>query len=265
MAKKRRAVPNFFTIGNLMGGVLAILFSLTGKIEWAAYCIFIAIVFDFFDGFMAGLLHAKSDKGKQMDSLADIVTFGVAPGFLMFSILTVLTENELNIPIASFLEKASIATVQHQLFPSLAFLLPVFALFRLAKFNVDTNQSTSFLGVPTATMAIFFAAFPFVIHDAVLNPSPFKTWLVDHILLNPIALAILIICFSILMVSSIPLFALKFKKYQFSTNKIQYLFLIFSLVTIILFKYWAVLIIVLGYILISLANNTFSSKRSKKK
>ncbi|MFD1552352.1 hypothetical protein DNU06_11030 [Putridiphycobacter roseus] len=264
MAKKRRAVPNFFTIGNLMGGILSILFALTGKIEWSGYCIFVAIVFDFFDGFMAGLLRVKSDKGKQMDSLADIVTFGVSPGFLMFSILTVLTENELNIPMASFLEKASVTEVQHQLFPSLAFLLPIFALFRLAKFNVDTHQSTSFLGVPTATMAIFFAAFPFIIHDAVLNPSDTKSWIMDYILLNPFALAILILVFSVLMVSRIPLFALKFKNYDFKNNQIQYLFLIFSIGTIILFKYWAVPIIVLVYIFISVWNIVFQTKSNKK-
>ncbi|MDX1351232.1 MAG: CDP-alcohol phosphatidyltransferase family protein, partial [Putridiphycobacter sp.] len=146
MAKKRRSVPNFFTIANLLSGMLAIQFALTDHLNWAPYCIFAAIIFDFFDGFMAGILKVKSDKGKQMDSLADIVTFGVAPGYIVFALFQFIKEVHFeqfngDFPWVNYVEY-------------FAFLLPIFALFRLAKFNVDTNQNTSFIGVPTATMAI---------------------------------------------------------------------------------------------------------------
>ena len=303
MAKKRRAVPNFFTIGNLIGGMLAIQFSLTGFIEWAPYCILAAIVFDFFDGFMAGILKVKSDKGKQMDSLADIVTFGVAPGFIVFTLLNtgLMHIGHLNVPVSDLLVEASeplfktsfyisdvyigsepLVQPEHNagtdgiqadqisglgwfLFvPYLAFLIPVFALFRLAKFNVDTEQTDSFLGVPTATMAIFFASFPLLIQDALRNSTTFKTDLVGSVLINPMSLIILTIVFSILMVTRIPLIALKFKTFGWKGNEIRFIFLALCLVSIILFKFWSIPVIVIIYILLSIVNNVATKSTAKK-
>ena len=143
----------FFTIANLLCGLVSIQLSLSDQLDAAAYCIFIAIVCDFFDGFMAGLLKVKSDKGKQMDSLADIVTFGAAPGFIVFSLFR-MAKVQYNVGYQG--EYDWMMNIEY-----VAYLLPIFALFRLAKFNVDTRQSVSFVGVPTATMAIFFCCFSY--------------------------------------------------------------------------------------------------------
>jgi len=256
MAKNRRSVPNFFTIANLVSGMLAIQFALTGHLNWAPYCIFAAIVFDFFDGFMAGILKVRSDKGKQMDSLADIVTFGVAPGFIVFATFQFIKEN---FGIGYNDENSWVVYLEY-----FAFIIPIFALFRLAKYNVDTKQSTSFIGVPTATVAIFFASFPLLTDDAVFAPTAIKTVILDHVLLNPYVLITLTVLFSILMVAKLPLFALKFKKYQWAGNEIQIIFLILSAINIILFQFWAIPMIVLLYIVISVANNLFLVKQKKK-
>ncbi len=295
MVQKRRSIPNFFTIGNLIGGILAILFSLTGQLDWAPYCIFGAIIFDFLDGFMAGLLKAKSDKGKQMDSLADIITFGVAPGFIVFVLLNIsLPDGDL----FSFLSNIDLPGVSRLFYISdvhiggeimeqgissnfnmtidftggknikpqsyLAFLIPIFALFRLAKFNVDTEQSDSFLGVPTATMAIFFAAFPLLIQDAIGSPTPFKSVMVENVVLNSISLVLLTIVLSILMVTRIPLIALKFKNFKWPGNEIRYIFLVLCLIAVIAFKFWAVPIVVILYILLSVINNIINRLKVKK-
>lgn len=251
MAKKRRAVPNFFTISNLISGILAILFSLTGKLEWASYCIFIAIVFDFFDGFMAGILKVKSDKGKQLDSLADIVTFGVAPGFLIFVLLHVPYQN------------GGVISEYENFYPFLAFIVPVFALFRLAKYNIDTKQTNSFIGVPTATMAIFFASFPLLLQDYYSYPSDFKIEAVRLVLENRTNIIILAFIFSILMVAPIPLIALKFKHYKWKGNEMKYILILLSIVSIIVLKVWSVPVIVGLYILLSLINNVIVKSNSK--
>ena len=256
MAKKRRSVPNFFTIANLIGGLLAIQFSLTGHLDWAPYCIFAAIIFDFFDGFMAGILKVKSDKGKQMDSLADIVTFGVAPGFIVFSLFQFIKENY-SIVIND--EASWVIYLEY-----FAFIIPVFALFRLAKYNVDTKQSTSFIGVPTATMAIFFASFPILTDDAVFEPNSIKSFVLENILLNPYALIILTLVFSILMVAKIPLFALKFKKYQWAGNEVKIIFLGLCIISIIILQFWSVPVIVILYIVLSIVNNLIFKRSNKK-
>ncbi len=256
MAKKRRSIPNFFTIANLIGGMLAIQFSLTDHLNWAPYCIFAAIVFDFFDGFMAGILKVKSDKGKQMDSLADIVTFGVAPGFIIFALFQFIKE-EYSVGYND--EYVWMTYIEY-----FAFIIPIFALFRLAKFNVDTKQSTSFLGVPTATAAIFFASLPLLADQAVFNPSVLTTSMLKSIILNPYSIIVLVTLFSILMVSRIPLFALKFKRYQWAGNEVQIIFLIISVVLILVMKLWSIPSIVILYITMSIINNWRLKARTKK-
>ncbi|MFK8044907.1 MAG: phosphatidylcholine/phosphatidylserine synthase [Crocinitomicaceae bacterium] len=256
MAKKRRSVPNFFTIANLLSGMLAIQFSLTDQLNWAPYFIFAAIIFDFFDGFMAGILRVRSDKGKQLDSLADIVTFGVAPGFIMFALLQFVRTDVL---AGDFEGNLLMSNIEY-----FAFLIPIFALFRLAKFNVDTNQSTSFIGVPTATTAIFFASLPLLADQAVFDPNSLKTWLLDHLILNAYSLMVIVLVFSVLMVSKIPLFALKFKKFTWSGNEIQIVFLIISAISIIVFKLWSVPFIVILYLIMSIVNNWRLKSKTKK-
>jgi CDP-diacylglycerol--serine O-phosphatidyltransferase len=135
----KKQIPNLFTAGNLIGGILAIIFSLTGKIDLAPYCIFISAFCDFLDGFIARLLKVQSELGKQLDSLADMVTFGVAPGIMVYVMMdhpALITS--LN---SDFSPRSLELSSELELLKYAAFLLPVFALFRLAKFNLDTRQS----------------------------------------------------------------------------------------------------------------------------
>ena len=143
-------IPNAITLLNLLSGIFSIYFGMEGNLLFSAYCIFIAAVFDFFDGFAARLLHAKSDIGEQLDSLADVVSFGVAPGFIMFHMI-----------------KLSLGLDFESSLPFFGFIIPLFSALRLAKFNVDENQTDSFIGIPTPAVALLIASFPLIILNAL--------------------------------------------------------------------------------------------------
>lgn len=267
----KRLIPNLFTAGNLVGGILAIIFTLTGRVDIAPYCIFISALFDFLDGFMARLLKVPSEIGKQLDSLADMVTFGVAPGLIIFVLMgglvwfdfegrTYSFEN-----IESSINNGNVsATVVPFSFlkflPFIAFLIPVFALFRLAKFNLDTRQSDAFIGLPTPAMTLFFAVLPILFNstyvgvlDASIHLSSWEV-LTAKSLSSPYTLAILSVIFAILMVVELPLFALKFKHFKWSGNEIRYIFLTLSVVLLATLFLWAIPLIVILYVILSLIN-----------
>jgi len=247
----KRLIPNLLTAGNLVGGILAIIFTLEGHIYWAPYCILISALLDFLDGFVARLLQVQSELGKQLDSLADMVTFGVAPGIIVYTILQRSTRND------DFL----------WWWPYIAFLIPVFALFRLAKFNLDERQSTGFIGLPTPAMTIFFAAIPLMMADLIgaNNPSSFSfrlKWDTLGILNDHLTLGLMVVVMSILMVVELPLFALKFKHFKFKGNEIRYIFLTISIILLATLFVWALPIIILLYIILSVINN-LTQKQSK--
>ncbi|NOQ75222.1 MAG: CDP-diacylglycerol--serine O-phosphatidyltransferase [Crocinitomix sp.] len=295
----KRLIPNLFTAGNLVGGILAIIFALNGRIDIAPFFIFASAIFDFLDGFMARILKVPSEMGKQLDSLADMVTFGVAPGIIVFVMMqsiniVVIEDSPLiqseNSPVIEFFAKVSNApmcpmeslgsnTVMisppepipepapindggfiMKYFPYLAFLIPVFALFRLAKFNLDTRQSDSFIGLPTPAMTLFFAVMPLLITSAYYGLMEgeyhFHSWQVEmaDFLLNPIFLCISTIIFSILMVVELPLFALKFKDFKFKGNEIRYIFLTISILLLATLFFWAIPLIIILYVILSLIN-----------
>ena len=253
----KKQIPNLFTAGNLIGGILAIIFSLTGKIELAPYCIFISAFCDFLDGFLARLLKVQSELGKQLDSLADMVTFGVAPGIMVYVMmdhnlmLGCISDNSREIEYIKFT----------------AFLLPIFALFRLAKFNLDTRQSDSFIGLPTPAMTLFFAVIPLIIaqyfeglNEADLAGESFRFQCVNFIS-NPYFLAISSLIFSLLMVSEIPLFALKFKKFGWKGNEIRWIFLTLAVVMLATLFFWAIPLIIILYVILSLINTQFTKHK----
>ena len=295
----KRLVPNLFTAGNLVGGILAIIFALNGRIDIAPFFIFASAIFDFLDGFMARVLKVPSEMGKQLDSLADMVTFGVAPGIIVFVMMqsiniVVIEDSPLiqseNSPVIEFFDKVSNAptcltgslgsnTVMvspytppraiddnnnwgfiFNYFSYLAFLIPIFALFRLAKFNLDTRQSDSFIGLPTPAMTLFFAVIPVLITSAYYGLMEgeyhFQSWQVKmaDFLLNPIFLCISTIVFSILMVVELPLFALKFKNFKFKGNEIRYIFLTISILLLATLFFWAIPLIIILYVILSLIN-----------
>lgn len=235
-----RYVPNTVTALNLLSGVFSMLFCFEGYLLVASLFIFLAAVFDFFDGFLARLLNAYSDLGKQLDSLADIVSFGVAPTLLLYRVFQM--SFEIRYGIFSF-ESLLI-------YEKIMLFTPVFitiaSAFRLAKFNIDPDQSDTFLGLPTPANAIFFASVSLILQ---LPGNPQLT----EILLNPWLLFILITTMSLLMVSCIPMFSIKFDNWGLKENLIRYAFIGISVIFVIIMKLVALPIIIIFYVLLSIS------------
>lgn len=226
----RQHIPNIITCGNLVSGCFSILFSFVGMPVAAAVMVFVAGLFDFFDGFTARLLKAHSPIGADLDSLSDVVSFGVAPGFIMYHLMC----EGMVVPIWP-LGKVS-------LFACTAFLLPVFAAVRLAKFNVDTRQTTSFIGLPTPPMAIFMASLPLAFWQKGILGQP---------VLHPYLCLGIVILFSVLMVCNRPFFSFKMKALSWRGNELRWVFLGLAVADFVAFRFVALPFILLGYILLS--------------
>ncbi len=226
----KKQIPNLFTLGNLTCGVLAIIFAFDKKLEMAAWLIVLAAILDFFDGFLARLLGVSGDMGKQLDSLADCVTFGVAPSLLIYQYALLSHNIESNIFIYSFI------------------LLAIFSAYRLAKFNIDTRQSESFIGVPTPITGIMVASWAFIQNSC---PNIFEFFFG-----NIIGYILFCITISLLLVSEIPLVSLKFKKgKQLKDFTVQLIIGAIGLFSIIAFQWLAVPIIYVVYVLSSVFVN----------
>ncbi len=238
----KKHIPNSITCLNLLFGCFSIVYALKGNLIFASYFIAIAAVFDFIDGFAARVLKAYSAIGKELDSLADVVSFGVAPGIIVFQLLQLSD----NLPVFIIFGKTNLV-------PFVAFLIPVFSALRLAKFNIDTRQTESFIGLPVPANALFFAAFPLIIKQFAEMCSCMHAY-VDFFT-NAYLYFVLIVVFSFLLVSNIPLFSLKVKNLKIKENIYRYLLLVFSIVLFIMFKYIAIPIIIILYIVLSLIQN----------
>lgn len=228
-------IPNLITLLNLASGVLAAMFAIDGDLGKAAIFIFIAATFDFFDGFTARLFNAYSEIGKQLDSLADVVSFGVAPGFIMFTLMEVSLFGENH-----HLQNIDASIYEWGLLLS-ALFIPLFSAYRLAKFNIDTRQTVNFLGLPTPANAILWAGLAlmsgFSSNEALLQ-----------VLFAPRNLLILCIITSILLVSEIPMFSLKFSGFDFYSNWHRYVFLLTALLLILFTGIFSPTLIILLYI-----------------
>ena len=232
----KKHVPNALTSFNLLFGCLSIIASLVNNdLALAAYFIGAAAILDFFDGFVARALHVGSEMGKQLDSLADCVSFGVAPAFIFYKIN--------NIPI-DFNQINVLAYIP--------FLIPVFSAIRLAKFNIDTRQTDSFIGLPTPANSLFIATLPFVISSNVLG--------LGSIFQSQIFLIIFPFVSAYLLVAEIPLFALKFKSFAWNANQLRYIFLLCCLISLFAFGYLGINISIILYILFSIYNNLQTKK-----
>lgn len=243
--KIKRHIPNILTSGNLLCGAFAIFFALHGMIQVAAWLILAGALFDFSDGFAARLLKAYSDIGKELDSLADLVTFGVAPSAILS------TYNKF------YLTGSFFTPAQHlngyQLFWVLApFALAAFAAVRLAKFNIDTRQSENFLGLTTTATGIFTASLGYMI---VQNPDYF-TWLKPSMVLT------MVMFFSVMLISEVPMFSLKFKNFKWKGNEDRYVLLLLAIVVLSQLGVGGLAPVILYYILISLGRWLFSTKKS---
>lgn len=233
--KIKNHIPNFITLLNLFAGLLSIYYGMIDELQFAGMMIFVAAIFDFFDGFMARLLNAKSAIGIQLDSLADMVSFGVAPAFILFH------------TIEYSMDISGISTWEY--LPFTAFIIPLFSALRLAKFNIDEEQQTSFIGMPTPAVAILLASFPIIILTCLAENKGLYYDLLTH----PYFLSGIAFASAFLMVSKIPMFALKFTSVSWAENQTRYIFIIISVFLIFLLKLAAIPLIILLYLIISLA------------
>lgn len=260
-------IPNLLTASNMLCGILSILLSLSGRIDLAPYPIFLGAIFDFLDGFMARILKQQGELGKQLDSLADMVTFGLAPGIMMFALLiqefTVIDEF---LPSYISIRTSFFVWIHDGLYansknwvPLIALVIPIFSMFRLAKFNLDTRQTEGFIGLNTPANTLLLCTFPLILAQDFEVGS--INYMVREFVMQTWFLIPLIIVLSILLVSEIPLFSLKFKHFKWKGNEIRFLFLITCSLLIPLTLYWSLGIIVILYVILSLIDNFLKRKK----
>lgn len=220
-----RHIPNALTCMNLFSGCIACVMAFHANFEMAMLFIVIGAAFDFFDGLAARLLHAYSNIGKDLDSLADDVSFGVAPALIVFSLFKEIDYPDYLSFLANWL-------------PYAAFLIAVFSALRLAKFNNDTRQTTSFIGLPVPANALFWASL-------IAGCKPIASY-------HPLLTLALVCLFSWLLVSEIPMFSLKFKNLSWKDNKIAFIFVIISAILLITLKIAGFAAVIVWYILLSI-------------
>ncbi|WP_456314124.1 CDP-alcohol phosphatidyltransferase family protein [Pseudomonas shirazensis] len=240
----KKHIPNLITLINLFCGCIAVVFVAkaietgdSSNFEMAFYFVCLGIFFDFFDGFFARLFKVSSPLGLQLDSLADMVTSGVAPGFVMYSL---------------FLNSA------HELgtnpaIPFLGFIVTLGSCYRLANFNIDTRQTDSFIGLPTPANSLFILSLPLVLKFS-------DSLLMLEILTNQWVLLVITLCSAYILNAEIPLFSLKVKKFNLKDNALQVIFLLVSIVLVVLLQYIAIPLIIIFYVLLSIVNNLFLKK-----
>ena len=220
-------IPNTLTSCNLISGCIAIVFALSANYTMALTFIVVGAVFDFFDGMSARLLGVSSPIGKELDSLADVVTFGVAPSSMIYTLLLTLSKSGWNETLAFAI-------------PYVAFVMAAFSALRLAKFNLDERQTTSFIGLPTPANALFWGAL-IVGNENVFDENSYYIYL----------LIILVFVSSWLLVAEIPMFALKFKHWGWRDNKVKYVLLISCLPILLIFGISGISVIIAWYICLS--------------
>ena len=239
----KKHVPNTITCCNLISGCIATYFAFQANFQLAFAFIIIGAVFDFFDGFAARLLHVSSPVGKELDSLADDITFGFAPAAIVFSMLRALL---------TACGSCAAACPVTPYVPYVAFVIAAFSALRLAKFNLDERQTTSFIGLPTPANALFWSALAYKLHCSDLLG---ESWMLAILLAG-----VLLSCW--LLVAEIPMFALKFKSYALRDNKLRYGFMLFSIVMLWVLAVWAIPVIILSYIVCSLVNNAVTESKN---
>jgi len=237
-------VPNTITSLNVLSGSLSVVFAFEGNLVMAGLLILVAAVFDFFDGMSARLLNAYSDMGKELDSLADMISFGLAPAVIVH----VLVRGQL--PQTQLLSEASFFELLLMFFP---FVIAVFSALRLAKFNIDTRQTESFIGLATPANAILWASLPFVLY---FYPNSVFVGIINNI---PVLLALALVM-SLLLVVELPMFSLKFKSFKISENKTRFIFLAGCIILLIAFKPAGIPLIIIWYIVLSVINNLVCKK-----
>jgi CDP-diacylglycerol--serine O-phosphatidyltransferase len=238
-----RLIPNFITSLNLASGFISIIFLFNGNPVIASWFIVAALVFDFLDGFAARILNAYSDLGKQLDSLADIVSFGVAPGLIMYLLL----ERSTGLMVST---ESNHEIIWKALFLIIPALVPVCAGLRLAKFNIDESQSSSFRGLPTPAAAL-------VIISVVLSDRYYDSAMISYFVTSSLSLIIFTLIISGLMVSRVPMLSLKFTSIKVKGNEYRYILIAVCILLFIVFRFGSIPWIIPVYIIISLLSHFF--------
>lgn len=223
-----RNIPNTLTCCNLFSGCIASCMAFQSNYVWAFVFIIIGAAFDFFDGMVARLLHVSSPIGKELDSLADDITFGLAPAAIAFALF-----QEVHYP--DFIQSL------RPVLPYTAFLVAVFSGLRLAKFNIDTRQTSSFIGMPTPANALFWGSLVTGEHAFLTSPH-----------FNAVYLFVLVVVMSLLLVAELPMFSLKFKDLSWQHNKVSYIFLIGCIPLFLIFQWSGFAAVIIWYVILSL-------------
>jgi len=240
----KKHIPNLITLLNLLSGTIAVILAVEGKLVLAGAFVMLGILFDFFDGFFARILKVQGELGKQLDSLADMVTSGVVPGIVMYQLLkdsAGIWNEEGTLLSSLFLEGVSFV-------PMIGLLLTLAAAYRLANFNIDERQTSSFIGVPTPANAIFILSLPLILEYSDVEFA-------KDLIQNQWFLIAITLLGSYMMNANIPLFSLKFKDYSFKNNVIKYVFLITTIVLLVLLKFIAIPLVIFMYVLLSVVEN----------
>jgi len=242
MEKIRNNIPNAITLLNLTGGALSVIFALKGDLILAAWFIILAAIFDFFDGFVARLLNAKSGIGAQLDSLADVVSFGFAPAAILFGLL----QASPGLP--------GIKVGEELLLPYFSLMILVCSAYRLARFNIDPGQEYQFSGLPTPATGLFVAALPLIEHRFSGNE------ILVSLVTNPYILLFIVLFLSWLMISKIPMMAIKFRNFSWKDNKTRFILMIVSPLLIVFLQYLGLVLAILLYIMLSGIDRILRSK-----
>ena len=232
----KKHIPNLITLLNLFCGCIAVVFVAEMNYEMAFYFVSLGIFLDFFDGFFARLFQVSSPLGLQLDSLADMVTSGVVPGFVMYSML-----QEVQTPGSN------------SVIPYLGFIITLGSCYRLANFNIDTRQTDSFIGLPTPANALFIISLPLVLKHS-------DSLVILEILSNQWILLLITLFSAFILNAEVPLFSLKIKNLTLKTNALQIVFLIFSALLLFSLQYLAIPLIIIAYVGLSVFNNRFLKK-----
>jgi CDP-diacylglycerol--serine O-phosphatidyltransferase len=244
----KQHIPNAITLLNLSSGLLAIIAIFKGYYDEAFLFVCLGIFFDFWDGFFARKFKVSGELGLQLDSLADVITSGVVPGLMMFKLLLDIQEDDSS--------KYYLTEDFYYMgfVPYLGFIITLASAYRLAKFNIDTRQTDSFIGLPTPANALFIMSIPMIQFDGT------HEWLVNA-LFNPFVLLGISFVSAFMLNAEIPLFSLKIKEFSLEKNKLQFFFLALSFVLLLVLGFTALPLIILSYVALSVFNNTLLAKK----
>lgn len=238
----KKHIPNSITLLNLLCGCIAMIFVTKADFEMAFYFVCLGIFLDFFDGFFARLFKVSGPLGLQLDSLADMVTSGFVPGYVMFRMLS---DSQPDISA-------------HYMLPYLGFIITMGSCYRLAVFNIDTRQTNSFIGLPTPANALFILSLPLVLKYS-------DSLLVLEILTSQWVLLCVTLFSAYILNAEIPLFSLKIKKFNLKDNALQIVFLLLSFLLLVFFQFAGIPMVIIGYVLLSVVSNKFSLDEKKKR